>query len=187
MEQNANKKRIQWIARTAMFLALLVVVQRVTRPLGSPLVTGSFVNMLLLLSTTTAGVSSGAALSILAPFFAKLIGHGPLWSFIPVIAAGNLAFVILWHFLTAKSANTDGYPGMLRNLFAVGLSAVVKFAVIYTGIVRIIVPAVLRLPEPQAGIVSWAFSYPQLITAVIGGILALSIERSVYARKNYRG
>jgi hypothetical protein len=181
MKQSAdNKKRIRWITQTAMFLALLIAVQMSTRALGSTLITGSLVNMLLYLSVMTISVSSGAVLSVLAPFSAKLVGHGPLWLFIPVIAAGNLASVILWYLLAAKSANGGGEPGMARKLFAVGLSAAVKFAVLYIGIVRIVVPVILNLPEPQAGIVSAAFSYPQLVTAVIGGAAALSVKRRVF-------
>jgi hypothetical protein len=181
MKQGAdNKKKILWIAQTAMFLALLIAVQMATRSLGSTLITGSLVNMLLFLSVMTMSVSSGVVLSILAPFSAKLVGHGPLWLFIPVIAVGNLASVILWYLLAGKYTDADNEPGTARKLLAVGLSAAVKFAVLYMGIVRVVVPVILNLPEPQAGIVSAAFSYPQLVTAVIGGAAALSIRRRIF-------
>ena len=47
MEQ---KKRIIRITRTAVFLALLIVLQAATAPLGSTLLTGSVVNFLLITS-----------------------------------------------------------------------------------------------------------------------------------------
>ncbi len=45
-----NREKTLWITRTAVFLALLVVMQAVTAPLGNTIVTGTLVNALLAVS-----------------------------------------------------------------------------------------------------------------------------------------
>ena len=52
------------------------------------------------------------------------------------------------------------------------LSAVGKFLVLYFGIVKLAVPYILKLKGTKANVISMMFSYPQLLTAVIGGIVA---------------
>ena len=55
------------------------------------------------------------------------------------------------------------------------VGAILKFAALYLGIVKFAVPVLLALPEAKAAVVGAAFSWPQLITAVIGGFIALLI------------
>ena len=67
-----------------------------------------------------------------------------------------------------------------RRKYAAYLAALLcasatKFLVLYIGIVRIAVPLFLSLPEAQAAVVSGMFSIPQLITALVGGALAIVI------------
>lgn len=86
-----NKERTLWITRTAIFVALLVVLQAATAALGNTIITGSVVNMLLVVSVMTCGMMSGLCVSVISPIMAKLIGIGPLWSLISFIAAGNIS------------------------------------------------------------------------------------------------
>lgn len=171
---NENKKKIRWITRTGVFLAVLIVVQVITASLGNTLVTGSFVNAILITSVMFNGLSSGIVIALVSPFIAKLIGIGPLWTLIPFIALGNITLVILWYVI--------GKRNLLKKPVASGICAVLvgafgKFLVLYLSIVKIVVPLVLELPKPQSDVVSGMFSIPQLITALIGGILALIVSR----------
>ena len=50
-----NKEKTLWITRTAIFVALLVVLQAATAALGNTIITGSVVNMLLVVSVMTCG------------------------------------------------------------------------------------------------------------------------------------
>ena len=95
--------RILWITRTSVFIALLVILQVSTAPLGNILITGSVVNLLLIVSVLSCGFSSGIAVSLLSPLLAKLIGIGPLWSLIPFIILGNLSLCTMWNFITRKT------------------------------------------------------------------------------------
>lgn len=166
-----NRKAL-WITQTAVLLALLVAVQAVTAGFGNTLITGSLVNMILIVAVMLAGFTSGLAVALFSPLFAYFFGIGPaFWQMILCIAIGNAILVTIWHFVLG----TRTVKTMPLYLVATVSAAVVKFAFLYFAIVRFVVPVLLQLPEPQATAVSAAFSYPQLITALIGGGLATVI------------
>lgn len=159
-------KKIRWITQTAVCTALLIVLQMITAPLGNTLVTGSLVNLVLVISVLIGSFSTGATVAVISPIFAKLIGIGPLWSIIPCIILGNLSLIALWDLFGKRKR---------KYIFAWIAAAAVKFAVLYVGVVRFTIPVLLNLPEKQALVISTAFSLPQLITAGIGGGVALAI------------
>ena len=165
-----NKTRILWITRTAIFVALLVALQGITKPFGQ-YVTGSVVNLLLIVSVMVGGLWSGVTVAMLSPVFAFLVGIGPaLVPLLPFIMVGNLSLVLVWHFV-AGSAPANKL--VARGAIALVAGAVVKFLVLYLGVVQLAVPLLLKLPEKQAMMISASFSFPQLITAAIGGAAAL--------------
>lgn len=159
------------VTQTALFVALLVVVQAATLPLGSTIITGSAVNLLLIVSVMLCGLPSGLTVAVMSPVIARFFGIGPLWSIIPFIILGNMALVLAWH-LIGSSARIKKFYAYTAALAA---AAFVKFAVLYIGIVKIAVPFILNLPEQQAMVITGMFSIPQLITAVIGGIAAAAV------------
>lgn len=61
------------------------------------------------------------------------------------------------------------------QVIALAAAAAAKFLVLYVGIVQIAVPLLLGLPEPQAAVISNMFSIPQLLTALLGGGVALMV------------
>jgi hypothetical protein len=163
--------KVLWITRTAALTALLIVMQAVTSSLGNTLVTGSIVNLILIVSVMTCGVSTGITVGIISPVCAKLFGIGPFWSLIPFIIVGNIVLIILWHIIgNGKLKNIT-----LSYVMALIVAAIAKFLVLYLGIVKLAIPVFLKLPEQKAIVVSNMFSIPQLITALIGGVLALII------------
>jgi len=165
-----TRGKIIWITRTAMFIALLIVMQAVTAPLGNTLITGSLVNMMLAVSVIFGGLWSGIAVAFISPFFASVFGIAPPFPIIiPFIAAGNGALVIVWYFVSKLNFQKP----WVSSVAAMILGAVAKFLVLYVGVAVIVVPIILGLPEPQASVISGVFSLPQLITAIVGGTLAL--------------
>ncbi|QNU65862.1 ECF transporter S component [Ruminiclostridium herbifermentans] len=163
--------KVLWITRTAALTALLIVMQAATSSLGNTLVTGSIVNLILIVSVMTCGVSTGITVGIISPVCAKLFGIGPFWSLIPFIIAGNIVLIILWHII----GNCKMEKFKLSYVLALIVAAVAKFLVLYLGIVKLAIPVFLKLPEQKAIVVSNMFSIPQLITALIGGVLALIV------------
>ena len=166
-----RKQSISWIVRTAIFIALLIVLQVATVPLGNIIVTGSIVNLLLIVSVMACGLSSGLTVAVISPIMAKFLGIGPLWSLISFIAAGNVVLVLLWHLIGNRNM-AHRYTAYIAALLC---AATAKCLVLYIGIVRIAVPVFLGLPEAQAAAISGMFSIPLLITALIGGGFAIAL------------
>ena len=177
-----NKEKILWITRTAIFVALLVVLQLATARFGN-IVTGSAVNLILIVAVMTCGLASGSAVAVISPVMAKFLAVGPPWGLIPFIAAGNIVLVTLWHFIGNRNMGPK-YAAFVTALIA---AAAAKFLVLYTGVVKIAVPMFLGLPERQAEVISNMFSIPQIITALTGGILASillhALEKTIMRRK----
>ena len=163
------KKKTLWIAETAVMIALLVALQGLTKPAGQ-FVTGSCVNLILGVSTLVGGLWCGLTVALLSPFFAFLLGIGPaLIQIVPAIAVGNIVLVlVLWLICRkAKKLSPLSYGGAV-------VASVCKFAVLYALVVLLLLP-LLGLPEKQVAMMSAMFSWPQLITALLGCALALSL------------
>ena len=160
-----------WITRTAGLVALLIALQVATATLGNVIMTGVAVNLMLIVSVMTFGLSSGLSVAVVSPIAAKFFGIGPFWLLIPFIAAGNAALVWVWHFFGNRNM------GRKYTAYVVALVCAVtaKFLVLYIGVGRIAVPLFLSLSEQQAAAVSYMFSFMQLVTASVGGVLAIIV------------
>lgn len=165
------KKKILWITRTAVLIALLVTLQWATSGLGQ-FVTGSCVNAVLALAALTAGLWNGVAVALLSPFCAFLFGIGPkLIQMIPAIALGNLVLVWLVFLLLSGKA----LPWW-RKVLGVAVSALAKFLVLYLAVVKVIIPIMgPQLAQKQVQTFTAMFSWPQLVTALIGTTVAVLI------------
>lgn len=168
---NNNHYKTLWITRTAIFAALLIIVQFITAPMGNQFITGSCVNFILIASVMTCGMASGVTVAVISPILAKLVGIGPLWILIPFVALGNVALCLVWHYVNKKEG-LDQKAGYVISIIA---GALLKFVVLFIGIGCIAVPVILKLPDPQAKLITTMFSWPQLITALIGGIIAFFV------------
>ncbi|MBE7004444.1 MAG: ECF transporter S component [Ruminococcaceae bacterium] len=156
------------ITRTSILIALLVALQYATASLGQ-LVTGSCVNLVLAVAALFSGLWSGVIVAAISPFFAFLLGIGPkLILLVPFIALGNVVYVLLLSLLFKR------FGKLPQSLLAVACAAVCKFLTLYLVIVKLVLPT-LGLPEKQVSVMSASFSWPQLVTATIGGVLALLI------------
>ena len=170
------KKKIWWITETAVMLALLVTLQTLTRPMGQ-LVTGSFVNAVLAVTVLVAGLYSGVTVALISPVLAYLLGIAPQILTVPAIMVGNTVYVVLLYFI----AGTDSKK-VLRRAAAWIIAATVKFATLYAIVVWLICGVFAErlmdagtLKAPMLNMLPATFSWPQLITALIGGAVALII------------
>ena len=185
MKPMANKKTI-WITRTGVLLALLLALQWATlgtKAFAGQYITGSLVNCVLAVSALTAGLSSGLVIALLSPIFAYLLGIAPQLVVVPAIMAGNCALVlVLW-------AVGRGDAPMWRKAVAVVLAAVCKFVVLYLLVVQVIcgvgagfllgkqVFGAPVLLQPMIQALPLTFSWPQLVTALIGGVLGILVSK----------
>lgn len=169
-------KKIRWITETAIMLALLVTLQALTKPMGQ-LVTGSCVNAVLAVSALVGGLGSGITIALISPVLAFLLGIAPQILTVPAIMAGNTVYVVLLSLLCDKSGKN-----LIKQAIAWVAAAAAKFATLYVIVVTIIcgvmAPSLLAagtLKEPMLKALPATFSWPQLITALIGGAVALAI------------
>lgn len=169
-------KKVRWITETAIMLALLVALQALTKGFGQ-FVTGSCVNAVLAVAVLVGGLWSGVTIAVISPVLAFLLGIAPQVLVVPAIMVGNVVFVVMLHFLAGKAEAALG-----QRAAAWLLAAVAKFAALYLIVVKIIcgvmAPSLLAagtLKEPMLKALPATFSWPQLVTALIGGGVALLI------------
>lgn len=170
------KKKVLWITETAVMLALLIALQWATKSLGQ-IVTGSCVNTVLAVTVLFAGMSSGVTVALLSPVFAYSLGIAPNLATVPAIMIGNVVFVLLLRLIYGEGR------AFWRKIIAWLTAATAKFAVLYVLVVLLIcgpVSGVLLeqgiLKAPMLEALPATFSWPQLVTALIGGALALFIS-----------
>ena len=182
------RKKIFWITRTAVLTALLVAMQFATAPLGNQFVTGSIGNLIMIVSLLTCGLATGLTVAALSPVFAFIAGVGPAFPLlIPFIALGNMSLIIAWFLLELlNKSDKTGLRYRVVNCLIVIAAAIIKFLTLYTGIIKLALPFLLNLNEKQSAMISFLFSYPQIITATIGGVLALVIVPPIQKAINSR-
>ncbi len=173
-------RKIRWITQTAALLALLICLQAVgsliPMPLTKQLVTGTLVNCVLAVTVLLVGYAGGITVALISPVCAFILGIAPNFITVLPIMVGNACFVVLLRLVYGKS-----------RLLALGVAAAVKFGVLYLLVVQVIcnlaAPALLGqkigstvlLAPPMLKMLPGMFSTPQLITALLGGALALLI------------
>ena len=124
-QRSMNKKTL-WVCRTAVMIAVLVALQFATKAMGQ-FVTGSCVNMVLVVATLCGGFWCGFATALVSPFLAYLLGIGPaLIQLVPAIALGNISLAAIYALIYKKLDKA-----WLRDVLAVVLAAAVKLAVLF--------------------------------------------------------
>lgn len=171
---NEAKKKILWITRTGVLIALLIALQwgtSFTQAFAGQFITGSCVNGVLAVAVLFGGPACGAVVALASPFLAFLVGVGPkLIQLIPCIALGNLTFVLILNVL-----NQQQLP-FWRRWINVAVAAAGKFVFLNMAVVRVVIPLMGDMLKPkQVETFTAMFSWPQLVTALIGGTLALVI------------
>ena len=167
-------KKIRWITETAILLALLVTLQALTKPMGQ-FVTGSCVNAILAVAALIGGLSSGITVALISPVLAFLLGIAPQVLTVPAIMVGNTVYVVLLSLLADPSGKN-----LPRQAAAWIVAALAKFAALYLIVVKLICGVLAEgllaagtLKQPMLQVLPAPFSWPQLITALIGGAAAL--------------
>ncbi len=159
-----NNKRL---VRGALLVALALALQslRLALPLPQPVgtfVIGSLVHMMLALTLKLCGLGTASLLGFLLPLTAYMQGQVLLVFLIPVIWLGNLLFVLLVHCFSGQRR--------LVLLIPPAAKAVVMLAAAWcvVSLVAVQAPAVRRA-------ILLAMSVPQLVTAVLGILLARQV------------
>lgn len=175
-------KTTKYITRAAVILALTIALQfgiREIIPSVPPFnfvnlfVVGSIVNLGLLLATETTGLWAGVVIALAAPITAWLQQHLPSPTMIPAVMAGNLILVVLFWLATRKGAKQSS-----MRWIGLVVGGAAKMAFLYYTI-GAIVGTLGKLPAAAAAFIRFSFSWPQLVTAIIGGILSSLIASRI--------
>lgn len=180
------KNKVRTITYTAMLLALLICLQwlgaQIVEPTLKQLITGSFVNCVLAVAALFVGLPGAVAIALVSPVMAFLLQIAPNFITVAPIMAANVCFVVLIRLVAGNKTQWHW-----RKPAAVAGAAVAKFGVLYLLVVKLVcqvlapdlmgkkigdtvVMAPMMLKKLPA-----MFSWMQLVTALIGGALAMLI------------
>ncbi len=152
----------------AFQFVLFVAIVTIAPLLNQQIVTGSIVNATLFISVATLGVSATMMVGMLPSVIALSTGLLPpvLAPMVPFIIIGNTLLVLIFGRLYKKN-----------DLLAVISAAVIKFVFLFATSSVVIN---LLLKKTVASQVSLMMSWPQLLTAIIGGGIAIVFLHLVY-------
>lgn len=169
------------LVQTAILLALCIISQYFKNL--SVYITGPVINCILIIATLGISLFSGLVLAIISPVTAFLLTGSPIMAAIPlmfpVVMAGNVILVLcVWYFQNQTKSVHRLPAGLI-------IGSVLKSVFLGIVVVLILLPLLgeniaARLPKPEAlpKVLSAAkitFSVTQLVTALIGSLLAYLI------------
>ena len=168
-----RNNKVLLIVLSGLYIALIYVVQIFSQSFGQ-LVTGSLVNTMLILAGATAGLIPGLCVAIISPILAAFNGIGPQnYLMLIFIILGNAVIVILTYFGFKNAGDFNKIKNYIFALIGIILGAVAKFLILWLGITKFALLIVKNLKPAQITKFTTMFSIPQLITALIGGAIAL--------------
>lgn len=156
------------IVRGALLLAVALMAQQLRLILPLPMlvttfIIGTVVNAVLVMAARSAEIFPAVAIAILLPVVAFMQGQLPLALLIPVVALGNIVFVVLCNRWWATP------------IFVV--APITKVFVLYLSTTLVLMS--FNVPETiMTGILA-AMGWPQLITAILGVLLAAAVEKRI--------
>lgn len=181
-----NKKITYKIASTGLSVGFIVIAQLIGKILPSgfsilgpfsfnQLLTGSLVNMILILLTFQSGLYSAIVAGCLSSVMAMLLQIGPIFPQIVIfIALANVILVTLVYFISSISKPVNIY----FLIFAVIIAGLIKFLFL-----KFTIPLSFKIindiSDVQIKVLTIMFSWPQLVTSLIGGFTALIINKLI--------
>ncbi|MGD9129928.1 MAG: hypothetical protein PVJ09_05570 [Candidatus Woesebacteria bacterium] len=178
MQKNIEQTQ-QTILTQALFYPkrkLLTVASLLTISLLLPtivhqqFITGPIINAILLITVSSVGVNEAMMMGLIPSTVALSSGLLPLAlaPMLPFIMISNAIYILLFARLFSKN-----------YFLAITAASIFKFIFLY-GTSKLIVSKLLAAPLMQK--VAVMMTYPQLVTALIGGLIAYLVIKSV---KNY--
>ncbi|MDR3348554.1 MAG: hypothetical protein LBO03_02940 [Acidaminococcales bacterium] len=147
----------------ALLLALSLLAQSLRLVLPLPLfvsmfIVGTLLNAILLMATSAAGLKPALIIAWAAPAVALLQGQLPGLPFVPLVAVGNTAYILLLD--TFKNRN---------KCFVLVAASSGKTATLFFGAWALLLA--LNYPPLIGTSFSFVMSWPQFVTALAGGLL----------------
>lgn len=168
-----NNTYLRTLARGSVLLTMAIVAQEIRLflplpPLLSIIVIGTMLNAIMVMAVRYASLTSAIIISAVLPLFAFMQGHVIIPLMIPVIFLGNLVLVLVCDKFWGKSI--------------IILAPVLKTVTLYM-LSRVLL-SMLGLQNKLVDAILLGMGWPQLITAILGIILAMQLEkRLIFVKK----
>ena len=161
-----NNTYLRTLARGSVLLTMAIVAQEIRLflplpPLLSIIVIGTMLNAIMVMAVRYASLTSAIIISAVLPLFAFMQGHVIIPLMIPVIFLGNLVLVLVCDKFWGKGI--------------IILAPVLKTVTLYM-LSRVLL-SMLGLQNKVVDAILLGMGWPQLITAILGIILAMQLER----------
>lgn len=168
-----NKISALAFKKEAIFTLLILMAVAFTAPLlfKQQYVTGTIVNAALITGAALLGARDGLLIGILPSTMALAAGtlNPALAPMVPFIIVGNAILVL-----------TFSYLGRVNYWLGLAAGALLKFGFLY---VSSSIVTGLLINKNLSAAVTGALSWPQLATAVMGGIVAYGVVRFLPLKK----
>lgn len=168
-----NNTYLRTLARGSVLLTMAIVAQEIRLflplpPLLSIIVIGTMLNAIMVMAVRYASLTSAIIISAVLPLFAFMQGHVIIPLMIPVIFLGNLVLVLVCDKFWGKGI--------------IILAPVLKTVTLYM-LSRVLL-SMLGLQNKVVDAILLGMGWPQLITAILGIILAMQLEkRLIFVKK----
>jgi len=163
-------KRTKMLTRLVFLLSLTLAIEMIGLP--QP-ITGPLVNLMLLLTALLLNSFAAVILGLATPLMGLLRGQLPpiLAPMVPFIMLANAVYILLFAMLASAGKQSLSLKRW-RGWMALAIAAAGKTLILYAA-ATLVVPLLFGRQLPEAVIA--AFTFPQLITATVGGAAAIGI------------
>lgn len=146
------------------FSILAVFVVYLPTLIHSQIITGTLINMSLILATFLIGPYVAVILGLMPSSFALLSGllPFPLASIVPFIIISNIILIFTYYYLGKK-----------MFIFSIFTAGFLKFAFLSTSTYFIL--SIIMKNKQLTATVSNMFGFTQILTAIIGGVIAYAV------------
>ena len=168
-----NNTYLKTLARGSVLLTMAIVAQEIRLflplpPLLSIIVIGTMLNAIMVIAVRYANLTAAVIISAVLPLFAFMQGHVIIPLMIPVIFLGNFVLVLVCSKFWGKGI--------------IIIAPVLKTFTLYS-LSRILL-GMLGLQNKVVDAILLSMGWPQLITAILGIILAMQLEkRLIFVKK----
>ena len=168
-----NNTYLKTLARGSVLLTMAIVAQEIRLflplpPLLSIIVIGTMLNAIMVIAVRYANLTAAVIISAVLPLFAFFQGHVIIPLMIPVIFLGNFVLVLVCSKFWGKGI--------------IIIAPVLKTFTLYS-LSRILL-GMLGLQNKVVDAILLSMGWPQLITAILGIILAMQLEKRLISIKN---
>lgn len=155
--------KTKMITQSGLLLAIALAIQSLHLP---TIITGSIINAVLITSAVYPGIWSSILIGCITPLAALGLGivHPVTAPLVPVIMGANATLGIVFHLLRKRN-----------NYIALFGAALAKYLVFYIALNYLIEILNMKFPAPMVA----AFQLPQLLTAIIGGVIGVTVVKKL--------